>query len=185
MGLSFIYIILLFIGAEERDGDGGPPDGGDHEGDRQGLRLRHAQFSRENEEHEADDEGHDAPDVAPGVALGGDLVEPVLGRHVSQHGIVKNQAPGKSSLCYDKYDQKQQPLFGKPQCQTTDCSNHQSCRKNGLFKTFCICQCAKNRSHDSHNNCCHRCRIAPVCKIIHRRKPCLFSQIIKINWHDR
>ena len=69
---------------------------------------------------QAYDEGDTAPDIAPGIALGGDLVQPVRLCHVVEHGVIEHKTGGIADPGDHEDDQEAQPGGGDAHGHASD-----------------------------------------------------------------
>ena len=83
-------IVHLAVAGKQRDGECHPPDGGD---DERGARASHRGPVEERraaeDQRDAEDERHGGADVAPAVAMRGDLVHALVRGGVDEHRIVE------------------------------------------------------------------------------------------------
>ena len=117
-GVGVLHVVLLLIVFDEGQGDQQPPDGGDPKADdlaHHGREEHQAlgQAAAEDIGHHSDEEGNAGADVAPGVAVGGDLVHALLGGHVVEHGIIEGQGRLVEHLGQHVDDEEEHPAPGE------------------------------------------------------------------------
>ncbi len=144
--LGSFYKVQLLIVLKKGNSAAKPPKGGDDKGDGQAGHLGDADLIGAQYEDEADDKRNAAADIAPGIAFGGDIIHALRSGHIVDHGIIEDQTGGIAHLGNDKQDQKEQPVAGKAQDDTTDDTDHKGDDKNGFFKALCVGDRAKDRS---------------------------------------
>lgn len=108
----FGNVVGLLICLDERQRDKEPPEAGQGKADGHGvlLRQRPDALVGQDVQRQTHDERDDRTDVAPGVALAGDVVDTVFRRDVVEHGVIDDKAQVEGHTGDDVDHQEDEPL---------------------------------------------------------------------------
>ena len=111
-GFLFGDVVSLLVHLDERQGHEEPPEAGQGKADGHGvlLRKRPEALVGQDVQRETHDERDDRADVAPGIALAGDVVDAVFCRDVVKHGVIDDKAQVEGHTRDDEHDQEDEPL---------------------------------------------------------------------------
>ena len=105
-------VVGLLVHLDERQGHEEPPEAGQGKADGHGvlLRKRPDALIGQDVQRETHDERDDRADVAPCIALAGDVVDTVFRRDVIKHGVIDDKAQVEGHTRDDEHDQEDEPL---------------------------------------------------------------------------
>ena len=108
----FGNVVGLLIYLDERQRDEEPPEAGQGKADGHGVLLRQCPDALvgQDVQRQTHDERDDRTDVAPGVALAGDVVDTVFRRDVVEHGVIDDKAQVEGHTGDDVDHQEDEPL---------------------------------------------------------------------------
>ena len=158
-----------------------PPYGGDQEGNDHGSGLSQAEAVGEQHHHQTDHKGNHGTDVTEGIALGRDLIHPLLGSDFGKHGVIEHQAGGITHLGNDENHQKSQPAPGKAQGSAADGTQQQTQQEDGLFEALLIRHGTADGTDDGHQQGGDGTGVTPVGQIIGLGHAAGSSQGIKVD----
>ena len=161
--LLLFDIVELLIVLEQREGDHAPPDGGDRKADRHGRLLRNdlQHIRAEHIGNQREDERDAGTDIAPGIAVGADLVHAFLGGDVVQHRIVERIGCGIEDLGQHEDDKEGDPLPCEAVKNTADdaCGNRRG--EEDFLHILTVGQSAADRPDHGDRNRHERGRVGP------------------------
>ena len=134
--------------AEERQREETPPGGGDEERD---LHPRHRIASGEEHDSEAEEEGNESADVAPGVGDGREPVEAAARRDVHQQRVVEGVAPHVGDQTYEveREHQRRIPRSGEAEADDGEESGRHEAAETAFASAAGVGHRAEPRSEDS------------------------------------
>ncbi len=173
--------VRLAVGLGEGQGKAEPPQRIDDERDGNGYGV--LQVGQQHD-GDADEEGDAAPDVSPGIALGGYVVGAVVRGHVHEHGVVKDEARRVKDLCNDEYDEEHQPRHGNAQRRASD--HARACKEHeyGTLISRKIAQRAENGADDGDAQRHDARGVAPVGGRRGGVHPALSRKVVEVDGHD-
>ena len=153
-----VHVVLLLIVPDEGQGDQQPPGAGDHKADdpahhgrEQGI-LQDPAAAPQDVGHHGHQEGDAGADIAPGVAVGGDLVHAALGGHVVEHGIIEGQGGLVEDLGQHVDDEEHHPAPGEAVEHTAHHPGGHGGLEEDLFRLLPIRQRAQDWPQQRHDD---------------------------------
>lgn len=179
-----LHIVDLAVFLEERRGSQQPPGSHDEEGNPHGRLHGEPQAPGSQHDPQAYDEGDTAPDIAPGIALGGDLVQPVRLCHVVEHGVIEHKTGGIADPGDHEDDQEAQPGGGDAHGHASDRPHQKGSQEDRFLVVLRVRHSAEHRTDEGHSEGGHGGRVPPVSQVCNRGQPCLLCQIVEIDGND-
>ena len=156
-------VMLLTVAGDQRDRERDPPDGGDDERCAGAAGRRPAEWQRRaaEDQRDAHDERHGRADVAPAVAVRGDLVHAFVRRGVDQHRIVERERAVESDRREDIHDQERQPRQWKRHRAARDDAGAEEAEEELDFHALHVGNRAEQRHEQRDDQRCDGLRVAP------------------------
>ena len=155
-------VMHLAVAGEQRDGECHPPDGGD---DERGARASHRGPAEERRaaenQRDAEDERHGGADVAPAVAVRGDLVHALVRGGVDEHRIIERQRAVQADGRQNVDDQERQPGQGQGHCAAGDHAGAEEAQEELDLHALYIGDGAKQRHEQRDDQGGNGLRVAP------------------------
>ena len=175
--LRFLFgnVVGLLVHLDERQGHEEPPEAGQGKADGHGvlLRKRPDALVGQDVQRETHDERDDRADVAPGIALAGDVVDAVFRRDIVEHGVVDDKAQVEGHTCDDEHDQEDEPLQREAQEERRNGAHRDGDKEQPLLHAFAVRERTIHRAGKGRDDGGHRLGVTPVGKVFVGRQTCV------------
>ena len=174
----------LAVGLQQRQGADHPPHGGDHKGNGHGSAHGQADLARKQHQRQTGNKGNDGTDVAHGITHSGNIVHPLLGGHLGQHGVVEHQTGVEAHLGDDEDHKEGKPRPCGAQRRAADSAQQHTECKDGFFIPPMIRQRTAEGADQRHKQSGQRGGVAPVGHILRLRQSGSIRQGVEVNGHN-
>ena len=159
-----VHVGGLLIALQQGQAENDPPCGGDQECHHHGAAHGHAEAVAEQHQHQTDHKRHHGADVAEGITQRGDVVHPLIGGDLGQHGVIEYDAGMEADLCQNEDTQEPQPVGGDAEAGAGDASQKNRQKEDGLLE-LPVGEGAADGSDNGHKDGGDGAGVTPVAEV--------------------